>query len=506
MTDPWSKTVRDRWFFGALALSLVAMCWVLSPYAVVLLLSATATVVTWPVFESMRVWTGGRSGLSAVLTGLVLAIWVLAPLGALLYLFATEAIVVVQSAIELVQSGEPEAKGREWLTWFMATDVGQSVQSFLPPGMDPLSAVLDPLRDAVLVVLNKLGGALPMILNTIVGGSINSIIFVITTMVLYVEGPKILAIMRDLSPMDDRYELRLFEVFREFSQNLVVGSLATMVVQGIIATIGYWIAGLDRVIFLGTLTAVFAFVPVVGAMIVWVPVAIYVFQESGATWGIFVSLWSLLLVGTADNVLKPLFLRGSSNIHPVLIFLAVFGGLQMVGLPGALVGPVCVAFFLALYRIYREDFLGIPPPVVAPKKPGRLQRIWAKITGKKLPDPVAAPDTSADVVGPAPTGGVGAGQPGSPGVTPDGEPAPVAVPAMAPAAGTPVTPTSPTSATAPPALPRLTPTVATPAVAATPAPAPLAAGAGAAATGVGARVESAAGLVPPPAKPEPDEG
>ncbi len=473
MTDPWSKTVRDRWFFAALTLSLVAMCWVLSPYAVVLLLAATATVVTWPVFESMRVWTGGRSGLSAVLTGLVLAVWVLAPLGTLVYLFATEAIIVVQSAIEMIQSGEPEAKGREYLADFMATEIGQSVQGFLPPGVDPLSAILNPLRDATLVVLNKLGGALPMILNTIVGGSINAVIFIITTMVLYVEGPKILAIMRDLSPMDDRYELRLFEVFREFSQNLVVGSLATMVVQGLIATLGYWIAGLDRVIFLGTLTAVFAFVPVVGAMIVWVPVAIYVFQVSGVSWGIFVCLWSLLLVGTADNVLKPLFLRGSSNIHPVLIFLAVFGGLQMVGLPGALVGPVCVAFFLALYRIYREDFLGVPPPVVVPKPPGMFTRLWARVRGKPVPEPTT-PDTSADVVGPAPHGGVGPGQAGQPGLSPDGETQPVIVAAMAPAAGT------PGSGSGPPTLPPLTPSVGTPAP-------------------VGARVESPAGIVPPPA-------
>ncbi len=480
MTDPWSKTVRDRWFFAALTLSLVAMCWVLSPYAVVLLLAATATVVTWPVFESMRVWTGGRSGLSAVLTGLVLAVWVLAPLGTLIYLFATEAIVVVQAAIELVQSGEPEAKGREWLTDFMATDLGKSVQSFLPPGVDPLKAILDPLRDATLVVLNKVGGALPMILNTIVGGSINAVIFIVTTMVLYVEGPKILAIMRDLSPMDDRYELRLFEVFREFSQNLVVGSLATMVVQGLIATLGYYIAGLDRVIFLGTLTAVFAFLPVVGAMVVWVPVAIYVWQDSGPTWGIFVTLWSLLLVGTADNVLKPLFLRGSSNIHPVLIFLAVFGGLQMVGLPGALVGPVCVAFFLALYRIYREDFLGVPPPVAEPKKPGIFQRLWARVRGKPLPEP-KQPDASGDVVGPAPQGGVGAGQAGQPALSADGEPQPVVVAALAPSAGT------PGAGTAPPTLPPLTPSGPTPAV-------------------VGARVESAADLVPPSAAKDPRDG
>ena len=62
-----------------------------------------------------------------------------------------------------------------------------------------------------------------------------------------------------------------------------------------------------------------------------------------------------------DNLVKPLFLRGSSDIHPLLIFLAVFGGMAWMHLPGILIGPVLVAFFLSLYTIYCEDYLGLPP-------------------------------------------------------------------------------------------------------------------------------------------------
>ena len=84
-------------------------------------------------------------------------------------------------------------------------------------------------------------------------------------------------------------------------------------------------------------------------------------MTAGWAWAGFLIAWSVLFTGTVDNVVKPLFLRGSSDIHPLLIFLAVFGGMAWMQLPGILVGPVLVAFFLSLYTIYCEDYLGIPP-------------------------------------------------------------------------------------------------------------------------------------------------
>ena len=64
--------------------------------------------------------------------------------------------------------------------------------------------------------------------------------------------------------------------------------------------------------------------------------------------------------GQIDHIVRPLFMRGSTNIHPLLVFLAAFGGLAWMGIPGALVGPVIVAFFVAMYTSYVEDFLRLP--------------------------------------------------------------------------------------------------------------------------------------------------
>ena len=84
---------------------------------------------------------------------------------------------------------------------------------------------------------------------------------------------------------------------------------------------------------------------------------------AGWGWALFIALWSGLLTASVDNLVKPFFLRGDSHIHPLLIFLGVFGGLSWMGVPGVLVGPLIVVFFVALYTIYVEDFLHLAFPL-----------------------------------------------------------------------------------------------------------------------------------------------
>jgi predicted PurR-regulated permease PerM len=364
--DPWSQVTRDRWFFAALGLSTVSVAWLLWPYASVLLFAATFAVVTWPLFERVLALAGGRRLTAAVVTALMMALGVFVPLSLVIYLFAVEAIGLVQAATETVALGALEAQVTAALAPGGPLDV---IRPFLPTDLDLVATVVGPARSMALSLLQSVGQALPALLNAVVNGGINAVIFVATIISLYAEGPSLLRLLQRLSPLDDRYEARLFDVFREFAQNLVLGAVATAAIQGVIAAVGYEIAGAPRVLFFGTLTAVFSFFPLVGAMVIWVPLTAHVGAHHGWGWATFLALWSILFMGTADNVLKPLFMRGSSNLHPLLVFLAVFGGMAWMGLAGVFVGPVLMAFFAALFRIYETDYLGVPPPPAVEERP-----------------------------------------------------------------------------------------------------------------------------------------
>lgn len=378
--EPWSQKTKDWWFFGVLALSTAGVVYLFSAFMYVLMFACVVVVVSWPLYRHTLEACNGHRLPAAVLTVFALGVLIFGPFAILVSLFVQEAIQLVGTGIHYVQSGELTrwieyvTTSVEWMpTW---------VQRFLPEDFDMQQTIAAPIQDGVLTMLNAAGAAAPRLLGGTVGLGLDASIFLFSVLTLYMEGPRVLQVIKNLSPMDDSYEDRLFAVFGEFANNLVLGSLVTAVVQGAVAGIGYAIVGVDRVVFFAMLTAVCAFVPFVGTMIVLVPLAITVFLHDGAGSFTFLVLWGLG-VAQLDNIIRPLFMRGRTNIHPLLIFLAVFSGIGWLGLPGALIGPVMVAIFLALYVIYAEDYLGQPPPPVAPSdsSDGWVARLRRRVRG-----------------------------------------------------------------------------------------------------------------------------
>lgn len=359
MSSPWPKTVRDRWFFIVLGLSAVAVLLLFSAWLKVLLFAGTTVVVTWPIYARVRRLSRGSDFLGALLMTALLVVLIAGPFGALLYLFVHEGVELVEQGAASLSGGQLE----RWLNFLEQTEVWVQAELMLSEWFatepDWVGAVVAPARDALVVALNSIGVGLPALIHGLLDGGVDVLVFLLSVVTLYMEGPRVLRAAQRLFPLEDGYEERLFRVFREFANNMVIGSLATAVLQGVVAGVGYAFAGTGRVIFFATLTGVFSFVPVVGTALIWVPLTIYVGLAHGLSWALFLVFWSVALTGTVDNLVKPLFLRGGSDIHPLLIFLAVFGGMSWLGLAGVFVGPVVVAFFLTLYTIYCEDFLGI---------------------------------------------------------------------------------------------------------------------------------------------------
>jgi predicted PurR-regulated permease PerM len=316
---------------------------------------------------------------ASLLTTALLAFLVFVPLTIIVWLFALEVRDVSAWGYNLVQSGSLQRQIDDWLATLVIPEWLQPVipEGAMEGGLADIRGRLGGLeeklwvagQEAALAALSFAGDQLPAILQAAVELSVDTAIYLFAVVVLFMEGPRVLDFARKLSPMEQAYVDRLIEVFAEFSRNLVVGSLATAGIQGIIAGFGYGVVGMENVLFLAILTAVGSFVPVVGTVVIWVPVVGYLISQGNWGWAIFLTLWCLILVGGIDNVVKPLFMRGKSNIHPLLVFLAVFGGLANMNIAGLLVGPVFVAFFLALYQMYVEDFLGQKPPPAQPVVP-----------------------------------------------------------------------------------------------------------------------------------------
>ena len=136
-----------------------------------------------------------------------------------------------------------------------------------------------------------------------------------------------------------------------------IGIPIVSIIHGIVATIGYFLLGIDDWVLWGFLTGVFAFFPLVGIMVIWVPLTIYLYsihQNFSAT-GLII--YSIAVTGNVDLVTRFGILRKLGNIHPMITVLGVIVGLKLFGFMGLIFGPLLISYFIILIKFYTKEFV-----------------------------------------------------------------------------------------------------------------------------------------------------
>lgn len=195
-------------------------------------------------------------------------------------------------------------------------------------------------------------------------------VMVVSLYYFLADGPWMIRAVMRLSPLDDRYEEQLIDQFDNISRAVVLATLLSAMIQGLLAGVGYYLVGLDAVFLLTALTMLFAMIPFVGAAAIWVPVCLWLFlYEERHTAAIMLAVYGAVIVSMADNVIKPFILQGRSNLHPLLALLSVIGGVQALGPIGIFVGPMVVVFLHALLNMLRMEL-----DVIGGKGPAPAER------------------------------------------------------------------------------------------------------------------------------------
>lgn len=162
-------------------------------------------------------------------------------------------------------------------------------------------------------------------------------------------------------------------------KGVVYGILGTALVQAVLAGFGFWMAGVPAPALLGLVTFFLSVVPG-GPVIVWLPAAIWLYQGGSTGWAIFVVIWGLLVVGMADNVIKPILIGKNSDMPLILVMLGILGGAFAFGFLGVFIGPTLLA---VAYTVLHDWTIGasaaqtLAPEVKTPSidDPGRMGKI-----------------------------------------------------------------------------------------------------------------------------------
>ena len=175
---------------------------------------------------------------------------------------------------------------------------------------------------------------------------------------LFKDGERLMNRLKEIAPLPPRQRDLLILRFTQMVQATIYGGILVAIIQGVLGGLAFWVLGLPSSVFWGTAMALLSFIPLGGTALIWVPAAIILIIKGTYVKGIILLGFGIFGISMVDNFLKPLFISSKTNIHPLLLFFAVLGGIQSFGLVGLVVGPLIATFCLTLIEIYVE---GIKP-------------------------------------------------------------------------------------------------------------------------------------------------
>jgi len=341
-------------------------------FIIPLFLSAVLVVIFKPVHLWILSKVGRHRRIAAALTTLVIVLIVLLPTLTLalravsegMELYSPYAVAAVEEEVAVetdtneqtaVGGDDQEIDKKDALYSFISQIVGELnrlLARFNLPEQN-VAKVDEIVRSHLLSTVTPIAvGGLQILTSTLVGLAI----MVISTYYFLADGPYMLIALMRMSPLDDAYERELLEKFSDVSRSVVVATLLSAIIQGLLAGIGFYFVGLDKIFFLTAITIFLAMIPFVGAAAIWIPVCLFLyFHEQRTTAALVLAAYCGGVVSMVDNVIKPYILHGQANLHPLLALLSVIGGVQVLGPIGILVGPMLVAFLQALINMLNKE-------------------------------------------------------------------------------------------------------------------------------------------------------
>jgi predicted PurR-regulated permease PerM len=331
---------------GGLALLIAAGLLILRPFLVAIAWAAILAIATWPTFRAVERHLGGRTLLAATVMTTVMIVVVVGPavlVSVSLALEVEAAVSALRAWIERGLSAPAWVAGIPWV----GPQLSERVNQFLA---DPAM-----LREWAIARIGQwareLAGAAGN-LGRMLGGAI---IALITLFFFYHHGAALTGqIGRIAHRLAGERAHAMIEPLGLSVRAVMYGMVFTALAQGGLAMIGYWAAGLGAPVLLGALTALASFLPL-GAPLVWVPATLWLFSQGRLIAAFALLAWSLLVVGSVDNVIRSWFISGATRVPFILVFFAVLGGVTAFGTIGLFLGPIVIALLLGLWREWSAE-------------------------------------------------------------------------------------------------------------------------------------------------------
>jgi predicted PurR-regulated permease PerM len=322
---------------------------ILSPFLEPILWAIFIAIVSYPAYTKLQRSLKQRGVLSAVVMTVLVIVIIILPFSLLIFSLANEVVEGYQYVDEMIKTGclkayIEEVKQSPVLKWPLAkiglyADLSNiDIEGFLLKNLKEISAFL----------FNQFSKILKGLSGFLIG-------FLLTLLSLYYffkDGHRLFEKLEEALPIRPNERDLFFSRFRQMVSATIYGGLLVAVVQGTLGGLAFWILGLPSPVLWGTAMGFLSLIPIGGTALIWLPTSVILLIQGAFAKGIILLAIGVFVISMVDNFLRPLLVGARTNIHPLLLFFSVLGGIQAFGMIGLVAGPLIATLCLTLIEIY----------------------------------------------------------------------------------------------------------------------------------------------------------
>ncbi|HSB07467.1 MAG TPA: AI-2E family transporter [Thermodesulfobacteriota bacterium] len=322
---------------------------IFSPFLLSILWGVVLAIAFHSLFHKLKKLLKQREGLSSLVMTFLVTLVIVLPFTLLSFSLAREVIDTYHRLEEMIRSGELQG----YLEQVKRVPLFQSAFDRLSQTLDlshfdPVDFLLKNVQQISTFLFNRATTIFKGLSTFLIGFFFS----LLSLYYLFKDGDRLLEKIKEMSPIPSGERDLFLLRFEEMIHATFRGGILVAIIQGILGGLSFWILGISSPILWGTGMAILSFIPVGGTALVWVPASLFLWIQ-GAWVKAFILLGiGVFVISMVDNILRPALISSKTNIHPLLLFFAVLGGIQAFGLIGLLLGPLITSLCLTIIEIY----------------------------------------------------------------------------------------------------------------------------------------------------------
>jgi predicted PurR-regulated permease PerM len=348
-TTGFSERYRNVAFLLIALLTLGLATATVLPFLPAILWAAVLSILTYPVFrrlnvrlEKVKALQGGHSRTAASL------------LTTLFTLF----LVCIPFALVVGGSFLQAGSATQGLTQGGIEGAVQRAETSLLPLMEKLGvkdfSISKYVQEHSQEIVQNLRAPATKFAGQVLVTVLTLVIALLTQFFMLRDGDRLREPAQELLPISPEHSQDLLERVAETVRAVFIGTVLVAIIQGALIGVAYALAGVPNALLLGVVSAILCVVPLLGAPVIYIPVGLALLISGNLQGALIVLGMGFIVVSQIDNVLKPFFIGGRVNLHPMAIFFSILGGVLLVGPIGVMAGPMLLTVLLALHDVVRE--------------------------------------------------------------------------------------------------------------------------------------------------------